>query len=326
MGMVMAFPAFLEIIGFYVVDDPIESRNLLIEGWLDTETLENAPFDFADYDSIFVVGLRTKSQFYKVKKARMDNYIERAYHRNWMLTNGYLFLKDYERVKNDSVKAIRLVAQGSPANGVNAHFFLMVKDSVIGNSSVKEDPDTIEFKVNLKREQLEYLNVYFNNDFSLGEEDINLAVQEMFLDSFRYQAKNDDFLFMKLPDNEIFNSNAKKTAALISINLKKDTKLFVVDTLFRKRNKTLAAACSFQNFIEKNNMKISSLNIYTLDYHSRRTKLSYKKALDSDIKIGMYIKQTQNSFPPLKPRKFLSWYLVSIGHFASWFGTLLSFR
>jgi hypothetical protein len=219
---------------------------------------------------------------------------------------------------------VRILAKGSAANGQYAHFFLMYKDSVIGNTYVKEEIDTFDFQVNLSKEQLEYLNVYFNNDFSLEEEDINLNIQELYLDTISYQAQNDDFFYIKLPDNDLFNSNAKKTATLVSLNLNKESKLFVVDTLFMKRNKTLATACSFANFIEKNNINVTSLNIYTTDYHSRRTRLAYKKALKSDVKIGMYIKETQHSFS-LKPSKIVSWYLVSLGHFASWFGTLLSF-
>jgi hypothetical protein len=73
----LSIPAILEITGFYVINDPIESKNLLVEGWLDNKYLENAPFNFEDFDSIFVVGIRTNPQWYKVKKFRKGYFTER---------------------------------------------------------------------------------------------------------------------------------------------------------------------------------------------------------------------------------------------------------
>lgn len=253
------------------------------------------------------------------------NYVDRAYKKSWMLADGFLFLKNYKgKFQNDSISYIRIIANGTPGNNKNAHFFLSVKDSVLGNAFVKEEEDTFEFKVKLKKNQLEYLNIYFDNDFSNELEDINLTVSQIDVDDASFFASNKDFFFLNSMDFDLISSTAKKTTNQLSVILNKNIKVFTIDTMYFKRNKTLVTAYCFNNFLEKKDIKISSINLYTLDYHSRRTKLAYSKALPSNIDLGIFAKRTFNS--QYRTSKFISWYKVALGHFVSWFGTFISFH
>ncbi|NJK97913.1 MAG: hypothetical protein HC905_26070 [Bacteroidales bacterium] len=51
-------PYLVEKGKFLILDKPIESRVLLIEGWLNKEALDRPPFSYDDFDTIYIAGIR----------------------------------------------------------------------------------------------------------------------------------------------------------------------------------------------------------------------------------------------------------------------------
>lgn len=85
----------------------------------------------------------------------------------------------------------------------------------------------------------------------------------------------------------------------------------------------MAAARAFANYIEKHKIRLSSVNIYTLDEHSRRTNLAYSKVLKSNVEVGSIV----NSCPEClfgSKKSMYEIYYHSLDEFISWFITFLS--
>ncbi len=322
-SFIIFLPYLLKKSGFYIVNKPVVSNKLIIEGWLNPNFLDKPPFNYSDYDTIFVVGTKKPSHWNSLSKIRNEITNEKTVNKLWLATDGFIFLKKYnEKLFTDTITNIQIIAKGTKANGKYPHLFLMVKDSVLGHTFVKGETDTFSFNVKLVPGQLEFLNIYFNNDMLTITEDINLTVYGIKVDSeFFFPVRNELFYFY-LHQHSLINSNAAETANYLrSLELK--AKVIVIDTLYRNRNKTLAAARTFSKYLKKEKINISSINVYTLDFHSRRTRLAYRKALGNEIQIGTFIKVCPECLSK-KEKNFKSSYYQALDEFVSWFLTLLS--
>lgn len=325
----IALPAILGVIGFFKVDKRVHTNKLVIEGWMDHEAVEHPTFPYNSYDTIFTVGIKQPEQWHLVSEAAKSkserNYLHKKDGEFIFLTNGFIFLRNYEDMDlPDTVTSVKIVAKGTPADGQNAHFFLSVKDSVIDHTFVNEDVDTFKFKVHVPSDQLEFLNLYFNNDMDNGSEDINLFVYDIIVNDISVLLSEDKFLYLKASEYNLFSSQAVRTANYLRSIPDMKAKIITVDTLFVGRNRTLVAATAFANYLRKHKITLPALNIYTLDAHSRRTKLAYGKRLDSSVTIGMIPAKNYDE-GPFRLRKIKSWYVGNLKEFVSWFGTLLSF-
>lgn len=74
-------------------------------------------------------------------------------------------------------------------------------------------------------------------------------------------------------------------ATLITLGLDK-SKSIVVPTPEVKKDRTLAGAIAVQQWLAKTNLKITGMNIYSDDVHTRRTWFLFRKAIPASIRIG----------------------------------------
>jgi hypothetical protein len=52
-------------------------------------------------------------------------------------------------------------------------------------------------------------------------------------------------------------------------------------------NRTSSSAMAVREWLRKSNLQVKSMNIYSLDVHSRRSWLIYQKVFEPDIKVGI---------------------------------------
>ncbi len=315
-------PVFLYKTEFFVINKPVKSNILLIEGWMSPDAIDHPPFNYNDFDTIFVVGVKDQDQWKMVEQSRKHEPEKPKHDYLRLLTNGYIFLRSYEK-KNitHTISNVSIVAKSTAVEGEFAHIFVSEKDSMFGHIFVHEQIDTFSFSVKMAPNKIPDLNIYFNNDKLTQTEDINLEVHKIMLDTFSFlPAKNECFYLRK-----DLISAALMNARYLSSKTDIKAKIIAVDTLFRSRNNTLASARAFSRYIQKNNIRLNSVNIYTYPTHSRRTKLAYEKALPKNVKIGTYIS------PYTKNKQFHSageihWYLSVWDELFSWIGTAFVVR
>jgi hypothetical protein len=83
-----------------------------------------------------------------------------------------------------------------------------------------------------------------------------------------------------------YKSFAQLSAAtLISLGFDGD-KLIIIPTPAVKKDRTLAGAIAVKQWLENNNVKITGMNIYSDDVHTRRTWLLFRKAIPPNIQVG----------------------------------------
>lgn len=94
-------------------------------------------------------------------------------------------------------------------------------------------------------------------------------------------------------------------ATLITLGFDPE-KVQPIPTPAAKRDRTLTSALEVKKWLQKNNMTPTGVNIYSENVHSRRSWLTYKKAFEPEIKVGVIAHPAQNYDPK-------AWWASSVG-------------
>jgi uncharacterized SAM-binding protein YcdF (DUF218 family) len=83
-----------------------------------------------------------------------------------------------------------------------------------------------------------------------------------------------------------YKSFAELSAAtFITLGFDKD-KLQAIPSPYVKRDRTLTSAQNVKKWLDRTNLKIRGINVYTADVHSRRSLLLFKKVFEPKISVG----------------------------------------
>jgi DUF218 domain len=94
-----------------------------------------------------------------------------------------------------------------------------------------------------------------------------------------------------------YNNFAEVTAAtFIKLGLEAE-KVVAVPTPFVVKDRSYASAAEFYRWLSNSNLQIESINLFSLDVHTRRSWLIFKKLLNPDIKVGVIAAKTQDYDP-----------------------------
>lgn len=94
-----------------------------------------------------------------------------------------------------------------------------------------------------------------------------------------------------------YNNFAEVSAAtFIKLGLEAE-KVVAVPTPFVVKDRSYASAAEFHRWLSNSNLQIESINLFSLDVHTRRSWLIFKKLLNPDIKVGIIAAKTQDYDP-----------------------------
>jgi uncharacterized SAM-binding protein YcdF (DUF218 family) len=94
-----------------------------------------------------------------------------------------------------------------------------------------------------------------------------------------------------------YNNFAEVTAAtFIKLGLEAE-KVVAVPTPFVVKDRSYESAAEFYRWLSKSNLQIESINLFSLDVHTRRSWLLFKKLLNPKIKVGVIAAKTQDYDP-----------------------------
>jgi uncharacterized SAM-binding protein YcdF (DUF218 family) len=85
-------------------------------------------------------------------------------------------------------------------------------------------------------------------------------------------------------------------ATFIKLGLEAE-KVVAVPTPFVLKDRSYASAAEFHRWLSNSNLQIESINLFSLDVHTRRSWLIFKKLLNPDIKVGVIAGKTQDYDP-----------------------------
>ena len=94
-----------------------------------------------------------------------------------------------------------------------------------------------------------------------------------------------------------YKNFAEVTAAtFIKLGLETE-KVVAVPTPFVVKDRSYASAAEFYRWLSNSNLQIESINLFSLDVHTRRSWLIFKKLLNPSIKVGVIAAKTQDYDP-----------------------------
>ena len=93
-----------------------------------------------------------------------------------------------------------------------------------------------------------------------------------------------------LSEYKNFAQLSKATLIILGLD---PQKIQPVRTPQPKRDRTLASAIEVEKWLKNNDLHPKGVNVYTMDVHSRRTWLLYRRVLEPEIEVGVI------SHPPL---------------------------
>ncbi|MHC0063133.1 YdcF family protein [Nostoc sp. UIC 10890] len=94
-----------------------------------------------------------------------------------------------------------------------------------------------------------------------------------------------------------YKNFAEVTAAtFIKLGLETE-KVVAVPTPFVVKDRSYASAAEFYRWLSNSNLQIESINLFSLDVHTRRSWLIFKKLLNPNIKVGVIAAKTQDYDP-----------------------------
>jgi hypothetical protein len=275
---------------YLIINKPQVAKNILIEGWIPQYTLERELINvnLKNYTNIYITGISGNydTAYFNNLKKDYEIKCDTVKESTTMVTSGTLYITDkaIEKLKKKNIyNKITVYSHGDSAYYKNAHFFVSIADSVIGNTFSTKN--THAFKVNgvFETEKLKSFNIFYDNDMRFGNFDRNLIIDSIAFNNIVLSNKSEMFYIAEnsLPDgirNYPFHSNAKYIKAYLQV-LGFNENFIVVDTLYTIRNKTWGAAKHFSQLYKKEFSNGEALNILSFHYHARRSYLTYKHVL-----------------------------------------------
>lgn len=259
--------------------DRVDTDLLVVEAWTDREGLEQvmAEIDNFGYQRIVVTSLAypfDSTHAYEVASE-----------------GGLTFDLSSFAVSDDS---ITVSAASVSLRDIPAHFRLWVGDSLVGEAWTKERLDTYAFALpdtgTIRRVTVEF----DNDDFEEGVGDRNLLVQSVRVGERTFYARmpNVGYDRGKIDGQKLRQTDARSEADETTNFLRRqgvpDSMLISVAAPVTDYNKTYASARAAQKWLARQPEPMPlSLNVFGESAHARRSRLLYRKAFGSSVRIGI---------------------------------------
>jgi hypothetical protein len=278
--IILSFSAVFTFSGYLSTTEKINANILLVEGWLPPDGMEAACHEFRthSYDYIVTTGL----------EADFDG--------GFMYSRGFLIFYPREKLSSNLKTGRHLieVKASSEMGGENAACFrLYINDSVIANftTSKREKNYPVYWQGSLAT--IDSITIEFTNDFVGDFGDRNLFIREIIIDkkiiipTLNYSEYDIDDLDGKERIKNNFTSYASKAKTEL-LRLGVDTTfLIAVPGVRTNINRTLASALAVRDWVNKTNIKITGINIFSYGMHARRSWMIYSKILGKSFNIGI---------------------------------------
>lgn len=184
--------------------------------------------------------------------------------------------------------------RGSVNNKLFAHYNIYIDKDFIGSGFTSKNDSIYKYTIkNSGISNSKYVLINFDNDKFTDNEDRNLYVSDVQINSKAINLMAIDIFFLK--------SNSQSGKALISelysiknylSDLGIDTlKIKVVKSNSSSHNNTLTLANTARKYFLTTNIK--NVNVITPDFHSRRSYLNFKNCLKNVVEIGCIPMKTE---------------------------------
>jgi uncharacterized SAM-binding protein YcdF (DUF218 family) len=277
------------ILGLFLrFEKTIKSQNIIVEGWASRMVIENAPSFFLDekIDSIFIFDFfkdKTSISLKDVDRSVKLKQRNTAYSLSW---NGTLIF-EIPTSKLQDTFTLSLTMRGSVSKNRLAHFNIFINKKLIDSNFTTKERSAYNYTIQKNSaNDTTYVLINFDNDVVVNNEDRNLYVSNIFINSEDIHSLAIDHFFIP--------SNSESGMALISeLNSLKNyltdfgldpLKIKVIKVNQKNNNNTFTLATAAKAYFITS--KIKNANVITPDFHSRRSYLNFKNCLKDSLEIG----------------------------------------
>ncbi len=305
--------AFLFSFPFMAVNKPIQSSNLVVEGWLTGNELEQVLFESQQYElqRLFIVGKHypsNENNFHSLKDFKKEQFVKWYKPGVLLLTNSSLIidLSKISGLTEESIFSISVKASDTQKNDIYAHFNIVVDGKLIGDTFVNDSLKFYSFDIADTKKEYSTLAIFFDNDCHTITEARNLHIESIAINNNLYTI-DETFAFITRNKSLLstgFNSDTEETKQyLVALGVNPQI-IELAEFEEVDYNQTLAAALSIKNLLQ--NQSIANLNVTSSGLHGRRTYMTYQKLLGKEVDIGIINAE-------IKMLNRSNWYKSSIG-------------
>lgn len=296
MGMVsLIITTRLILPSFLAFHHPVESSNLLIESWISAREIEQAAAYGKNGEKVFhyfINGFNypvVDSNRYKDSIFTSNPAMFATKSGVWLLTNGSLQINIPKSVyfKAGDTIELTLRIKGKVGAGYGAHFNVIINGHLVGGSFAQAEQENFTFHWIAGHSRLQSMFIRFNNDLWTYSGDRNLFVSGINIGHHRMipGPANCRIIYDNNKLTTGFGSQADEMADyLIALGIDPG-QITAIHFNPVKHNQTRAAAKQFTQYLDE--YPLTSINLVTSGFHSRRTWITYKTFAGKDISVGV---------------------------------------
>jgi hypothetical protein len=250
---------------------PVESKILVVEGWISGNSLKQAAKLIQDenYKLIITTGGPTPEDV-------------------GMLYNGAMIFKcDHQPTPQNKILSVK--SFGTLGDNVGAHYTIFVNNIPVGDTYVSEELKTYNYQIPEQISSIDSVIIAFDNDyFTSPKDDRNLYIRSIVIGTKEFDARcENNYLLNRGKKTPLYTSFAKLSRYKLSLLGVDSSMIVAVPAIGVKKDRTLTSAKALAHWIISNNDTLTSFNLFSQGIHARRSWLEFRHILGKNKKIGI---------------------------------------
>jgi hypothetical protein len=263
----------------------IPANILVVEGWISEKALNEAYNEFienGDYEFLIVTG------------DRMDE-------NHFLYINSFLIFHPGELIRNEIYPGdtlfIELDIESTLGTEDPAQFVFWINNEAVAEHYTYRHTENFIVQTGLKIDEIDSLMVQFTNDKVSELGDRNLMIREVSINGIKLTFENSQIFhdigrpFGKNRRNLTTNTFAGLAALYFTDKGITENQVIAVPNYNSWLGRTFGNARALKRWFESDGIAdqidISGINVVTMDFHSYRTWLTYKKMLKNVADVGV---------------------------------------
>jgi hypothetical protein len=275
---------FYTISGIFLsYNKSVDSPYVLLEGWISLYHMEFAAnYIIANnYDSVFVIGFKNQDNTVSIQQAKKTKKLK-GYDNNYVFfANGILgFEVPTEKLKDNST--LNITMRGTSALKHFPHYQVFANEHLIGSGFVSEKDSSYKFNLlNNIADSLTYVSINFDNHLmpSLGNR--HLFISDIKIDMVNIDSISIGNFFIDNSPNTNFEfiSGLNRIKYYLADRGYDVSKVKLIWLEPKSFNKSIAIAKCAKDYFRQS--KITSINIITIEHHSKRSYINFGNSVDN---------------------------------------------
>ncbi len=278
----------LFICHFLSVNKPVNSRTLVIEGWISPLALEGLAdtLNPDNFDHIIITGVRkppyNKTFVYDQRK-QTDTI-----HPALLIKKSILIVPISNR--EETITTISIYASTDSITDTEPHYVLFLDSLILGGCFVNQKITESVFHVNLYNAENANLVIFYDNDIFIREKDRNMIIHGISVNNQYMPIYSSGLINTKqefpFPQHAILQSSAFATLNYLKELGLSSENMIALAYNKNSHNKTLGSVEEFKNWAD-HHLTDENFNIISLGIHARRSWLTYKKVMGPSFDVGI---------------------------------------